>query len=75
MFRDQAALCLFYGAHDGRVARCVLVDTDAKVDLGVAVVGLVGLHQGQDLVRGLRLKRLEHRGFPLGLQASCEGKV
>ena len=55
-----AALGFLDGAHDRGHALRVLVDADAEVDLVVARIVLVGLHEREDLVLGLFLEMFEH---------------
>ena len=48
--------------HDRRIARGVLEDTNAKIDLAVARVGSEKLTEAEDGIRWNRLEFLEHRG-------------
>ena len=57
-------------AHDRRQPGRVLVDTDPEVDLALPRIGLEFAHQGQDLVRGLRLEIAQHHESPVAILLS-----
>ena len=56
----QATLRFVHGGHDGRIARIVLVDTNAQIHLVRTGVLTEGLHQLQDRILGQGLECFKH---------------
>ena len=65
LFFPQLVFRFLDRTHHGRQPGCVLVDANAQVNLGGPWIILVQLHQGQDLVGGLRLQGFEHQASPV----------
>ena len=61
----EFVLCRLDGAHDRRHPFGVLVDAHAKINLGLARIVAIHLHQRQDLVRWLGFQGFEHQASPV----------